>query len=60
MGSTSAGAKSVVIIGGGPAGLTAAYELCKHRMHGMNLEECSFARGDLGERPAVQIMRGES
>jgi protoporphyrinogen oxidase len=37
--------KSVVVVGGGPAGLTAAYELCKEGYHPIVLEKDSIVGG---------------
>jgi len=45
MGSNSADPKSVVIIGGGPAGLTAAYELSKHDVPAVVLEADNIVGG---------------
>jgi len=45
MGSNSADPRSVVIIGGGPAGLTAAYELSKHAVPAVVLEADNIVGG---------------
>ena len=45
MNSGSAAEKSVVIIGGGPAGLTASYELSKHNVPAVVLEADKIVGG---------------